>query len=170
MYKSLTKTELEALLQVAKSHSELDYLFIRTTFNHGLRVSEALSITRDNIRDGYLILDREKKSNKVEQSLCDNEREALETLAKTVPGRFFPFCRKTAWSRMQRYGKEAGIAQHKAHPHAIRHSTGRLAYEAGVGIPDIQAVLSHKNGANTLIYMQSNNETAYKAFQKAMGI
>jgi integrase len=170
MYKSLTKTELEALTSTAYCDSPLMGLLVQTIFNHGLRIGEALSITRDNIQDGYLILNREKKSNKVEQSLCDNEREALENLAKTVTGRFFPMCRKTVWSRIQRYAKVAGIPQFKAHPHALRHTTGRLAYEAGLGLPDIQQVLGHVSGANTMIYMQSDSETAYKAFQRAVGL
>ncbi len=47
--KSLNRTELDALLAVARQHSEQDYLMLLVTFSHGLRVSETLSLTRANL-------------------------------------------------------------------------------------------------------------------------
>ena len=46
--KYLTKSELESLLKVAKASSPLDELLMLISFNHGLRVSEVLALTKDN--------------------------------------------------------------------------------------------------------------------------
>src|SRR5271157_1500196 len=107
--KSLTKSELDSLLAVTRKHSESDYVMFLLAFNHGLRVSEVLNLTRDNVVDGSLIVQRLKGSNKTVQALLPSERTLVEHLAATVEGKFFTMCRKTAWLRMQAYGAEAGI-------------------------------------------------------------
>ena len=79
--KSLTKPQLESLLQVARKHSESDYLALLVGFNHGLRVSEILSLSPENIVNGTLVIQRLKRSRKTAQPLLPNEKELLETLA-----------------------------------------------------------------------------------------
>jgi integrase len=54
--------------------------------------------------------------------------------------------------------------------HILRHSAGRLAYVGGLGIPEIQTYLGHKNGGNTLVYIQATEEEAAKGFATAAGI
>ncbi len=166
--KSLTKPELDDLLSVAKTHSEMDYLLFLVIFNHGLRVSEALALTKDNIVDGYITVQRLKGSRKTTQPLLPQERAGLLALAATS-GLFFDIDRKTVWRRLQRYGAKAGIPAHKLHAHALKHSTGRLAYEAGLGIPEIQAYLGHVNGKNTMVYLEATEEQAASAFAAAVG-
>jgi integrase len=76
----------------------------------------------------------------------------------------------TADRRIKRYGKAAGIPAFKLHMHILRHSAGRLAYVGGLGIPEIQTYLGHKNGGNTLVYIQATEEEAAKGFATAAGI
>lgn len=52
--KSFTRPELDALLTVAARYSELDAMMLSVIFNHGLRVSEAVCLTREHIVGGYL--------------------------------------------------------------------------------------------------------------------
>jgi type 1 fimbriae regulatory protein FimB len=168
--KSLTRPELDALLAVALRHSESDALMLAVIFNHGLRISEAISLTRANIVDGHLVIQRLKGSRKTNQPLLGDEKLGLESLAAhSDGGRFFPIRRETAWRRVQRYGQEAGIPQFKCHPHALKHSTGRLGYEGGMGLPELQAYLGHENGKNTMIYAEAPESVACSAFAAAVG-
>ena len=166
--KSLTKPQLESLLQVARKHSESDYLALLVGFNHGLRVSEILSLSPENIVNGTLVIQRLKRSRKTAQPLLPNEKELLETLA--VAGKpFFTICRKTLWLHMKQYASEAGLPSSLS-PHWLKHSAGRLGYLGGMGIPEIGAYLGHKNLGNTLIYMQASEDEAARAFAKAVGL
>jgi len=78
--------------------------------------------------------------------------------------------RVTFWRRMQEYGREAGIAQFLLHPHVLRHSTGRLGYLGGMGVAEIQRYLGHRNGANTMIYIEASESEACSAFAAAVTV
>jgi integrase len=166
--KSLTRPELNALLFEAKKSSELDWLLLLVTFNHGLRISEALALTKDNLVGNFLVVQRLKGSRRTSQPLLPSEREALLALT-TVSGRFFPIDRRTADRRIKRYGKAAGIPAFKLHMHALKHTTGRLGYEGGMGVPELQSYLGHVNGKNTMVYLEASEEQAAAAFAAAAG-
>ena len=161
--KSLTKNELNRLLAAAETESHRDALMLRTMFNHGLRVSEAISLDPTNILSGHLQVQRLKKSRKTTQPLLDDEKELL-----TMSGRFFPMSRMTAWRRMQHYGEKAGIPKHLLHPHILKHTCGRLGYKGGMGIPEIVAYLGHVNPGNSLKYMEADEAEACSAFAAAV--
>ena len=74
---SLSQDELLDLLRVAKEDSEDNWLMIATTFWHGLRASEAITITGKNIRDGYLTVERLKGSEKTTQPLISHNEPLL---------------------------------------------------------------------------------------------
>lgn len=115
--KSFTRPELNALLAVARKHSSIDALMLTVIFNHGLRVSEAVCMTRKHLVDGFLLIQRLKQSRKTNQPLLPNERVGLEALAaKHSDGSRFwlseyepHVARVIAWRLVQKYGKEAGI-------------------------------------------------------------
>jgi len=115
-----------------------------------------------------------KGSKKTCQPLLADERDALLDLAQTS-GRFFladykpEVARVIFWRRIQKYGVEAGVDVTKCHPHAIKHSTGRLAYEGGMGLPELQCYLGHVNGKNTMVYLEASEEQASAAFAAAVG-
>lgn len=162
--KSLNRAELDAFLTVARQHSHQDYLMFLVMFLHGLRVSEVISLTDANVIDGHLCVQRLKGSRRTTQPLLPDEQELL-----TMKGRFFPMSRRTVDRRMKTYGAKAGIAKHLLHAHALKHTCGRLGFLGGMSIPDVQSYLGHKNGGNTLIYMQSGEGEACSAFAAAVG-
>ncbi len=169
--KSLTRPELEALLSVAKNESFDDYLMFKVTFNHGLRVSEACGptgITREHITsDGWVTIDRLKGSNVCRHPLNREERDFLMQRIGTL----FPICRMTFWRRMQYYGEKAGIPEHLRHPHALRHTTGRLGHkEGGMGPAEVAMYLGHKNKGNALIYMEPDERETAMAFAAVVGV
>ena len=167
--KSLSRDQMTSLLAVARLHSEADYLMLLVTVLHGLRVSETLSLTRDNIVDGYIVVQRLKGSRKTIQPLLPAERDALLHLASKTEGRFFTMCRKTFWLRMKAYAAEAGVPEFLAHPHALKHTAGRLGYLGGMGVAELQTYLGHKSGSSTMVYMQAGEQEAASAFGAAFG-
>jgi integrase len=162
--KSLTKSELLNLIDAAKQESDLDALLFQVMFNHGLRVSEVISLNPENVISGHLVVQRLKKSRKTTQPLLDNEKELM-----TMTGRFFPMSRVTVWRKIRYYGQKAGIPAFKCHPHALKHTTGRLGYLGGMGIPEIVSYLGHVNPGNSLKYMEADESQAAKAFVAAVG-
>lgn len=180
--KSLTRPQLDRLLTVTRKHSEQDYLMLAVIFNHGLRISEVVGgwatvkgvkvwnegLTRANIVSGHLVIQRLKRSRKTVQPLLPSERQGLEQLAGETEDRLFPMSRMTAWRRMQAYCAEAGVPLFLAHPHALKHSTGRLAYQGGMGIPELQAYLGHVSGSSTMVYLQADETEAAAAFAAAV--
>lgn len=164
--KSFTRIQLDTFLAVARKHSERDYLMFLVTFNHGLRVSETLALSRTNLVDGHLVVQRLKRSRKTTQPLLANEKSILDLQGD---GLFFPMTRMTFHRRMKQYGAEAGIPEFQCHAHALKHSCGKLGFKGGMTIPEIQTYLGHVNGGNTLIYMQADESEAANAFAAAAG-
>ena len=158
--KSLTRSELASLLECSGD----DRLLFTVMFNHGLRVSEVINLTEANVQDGYLVIQRLKKSRKTTQPLLPDEQEL-----RTMTGRFFPMSRWTVARKLQEAGAKAGIPRHRLHPHVLKHTTGRLGYLGGMGIPELQAYLGHKNGGNTMVYLQADEAEAAQAFAAAVG-
>lgn len=167
--KSLTKPELDSLLAVAGKHSEQDRLLFLILFNHGLRISEALALSPANIVDGHIIVQRLKGSRRTTQPLLPSEKDAVEALAAKGGMFFVGEYRRNVDRKIKRYGREAGIPSFKLHAHALKHTTGRLGYEGGMGIPEIQSYLGHVNGKNTMVYLEASEEQAASAFAAAVG-
>ena len=167
--KNLTHVELDALLSEANKESEKAYLMLLVMFNHGLRVSEMLRLSSANIVGNFLVVQRLKGSRKTSQPLLASEKDALLKLAES-DGLFFAGEYRMSVDRMiKRLGKKAGIPAFKCHAHILKHTTGRLGYEGGMGIPELQAYLGHKNGSNTMVYLESTEEQAASAFAAAVG-
>ena len=167
--KSLTKSELDSLLAVAGSHSAADRLMLLVAFNHGLRVSEVLTLSKDNIVDGSLIVSRLKGSKKTTQVMLDSERAALENLAATVEGPFFPICRMTAHRRIKAYAKEAGIPSFKASMHKLKHTCAVIGLKGNMTLPEVQTWLGHRSLASTGMYLLVDEDVAGRAFAAAVG-
>lgn len=168
--KSLTKSELDALLATAEKHSEDDALLFLVAFNHGLRVSEVCGLTKDNIVNGFLVVQRLKGSRKTTQPLLPNEKQdLLELAAVRKTGPLFQISRTTVWRRIKEYGREAGIPEHKLTPHKLKHTTGRLGFEGGMDVTQLQKYLGHVNGSNTLVYLEADEEQSCSAFAAAVG-
>jgi integrase/recombinase XerD len=167
--KYLTKSELESLLKVAKASSPLDELLMLISFNHGLRVSEVLALTKDNFVDGYLIVQRLKGSCRTAQKLLPNEAALLAEYKIPECGRLFPIHRQTAWRHVKALGVAAGIPAHRVFPHCIKHTTAKIGLSGGMSIPELQTYLGHKSGNSTLQYLREDDQTASSAFAAAVG-
>lgn len=169
---SLTKEEVIGLLRAAKAGRERDWLMILTAFWHGLRASEVVAITRDDVQDGYLTVKRLKGSLKTTQALIRHADPLLDeatayldlSLNLETNQRFFPIHRATFWRLIRRYAKAAGIPQHKAHPHALKHSIAMQMIDT-MGIEHVRQLLGHKSLSSTGEYLKVSDEQASQKLQ-----
>ena len=170
--KHLTIDELKALLK--EIPTDRQRLMIKVGFLHGLRVSELINLTREDIRDGYIKVQRLKGSMKTVQPYVRHpdseidESEALEALYGTLRSgeKLFPMTRNGVYRLMQRTGKRAGIPAHKLHPHVLKHTCAMLSIDK-IGIQKVRQYLGHKSIASTGAYLNETDETASKAFAGA---
>lgn len=171
----LTKLELEGLLREAKSDSYLAWLTILVSYWHGLRVSEAVNLTGENVRDGYISVKRLKGSNATTQPLVASsnplldEKQHLEALV-LVRGkdRLFPVHRNTVLLWLKKYGHAAGIPGHKCHPHVLKHSIAMHSIKAA-GIENVRQYLGHVTIASTGEYLKVSDQEASNAIAAAVG-
>jgi integrase len=171
----LTKDELLDLLAGARAHSERDWLAILVGFWHGLRVSEIISFTPEAVRDGYITIQRLKGSLKTTQPLIEhaepllNEKPALVALCKLTGGSqpVFPISRQRFWKIMRMHCKAAGIPEHKAHPHVLKHSIAMQTIRSA-GIENVRQYLGHKSIASTGAYLKVDDDQASQAIAGAL--
>ena len=171
--KYLTLEEIKALnRQIPNPRQRLAILM---GFNHGLRVSEVLGLTKENIKDGYVNVQRLKGSLKTVQPFVRNkdpelsEAEMLEELYGTLKPkeRLFPWTRNGMHKLIQRAGKRAGIPEHKLHFHALKHSCAMVSIDK-IGIQRVRTYLGHKSISSTGAYLVETDETASRAFAGAL--
>jgi site-specific recombinase XerD len=128
--KQLKPEEIKRLIFILPEQYRLLFL---TTYYHGLRASEAVGITPNNVRDGELIIKRLKGSNETCHPLMTNAEywlneklqyeELLKTKKKTE--RLFPITRFKFRYLMRKYGKQIGLPEKKCHPHILKHSIAK---------------------------------------------
>jgi integrase/recombinase XerD len=170
--KHLTQDEIKKLLREVPN--ERQRLMFKVAFLHGLRVSELITLTRENIRDGYVTVQRLKGSNKTTQPFMVHpdpeisEAEGLAALFGTLKAGeiLFPMSRGGVYRLMQRAGTRAGIPVHKLHPHALKHSCA-MAVVNKIGIQELRTYLGHKSLNSTGAYLKESDETASRAFAGA---
>ena len=80
----------------------------------------------------------------------------------------FPVSRVWFWKVMQKACADAGIPQHKAHPHVLKHTTAMLTIKEA-GIEHVRQYLGHKSIASTGEYLKVTDEQASKAIAAAIG-
>jgi type 1 fimbriae regulatory protein FimE len=166
---------LLALLAVARASRERDWLWILVAFRHGLRVSEVVALTPDNLKDGFLTVQRLKGSLRTTQVLVSddnpllNEREPLfDYVRNMLPNqRLFPIGRQHAWALLQKYGKAAGLPAHLCHPHILKHSIAMQSIHSA-GIENVRQHLGHKSIASTGAYLKVSDADASASVQRAL--
>jgi integrase len=177
----LSREQLLAVLGHARAARERDWILLLVSFWHGLRASEAVSLTPEHFADGYLTVQRLKGSLKTTQPLVEhedellNERAALEGwLAKHraryagdgAGKRLFAISRSQFFRLMQRYGRQAGLPRHLCHPHVLKHSIAMQSIRQA-GIENVRQYLGHKSISSTGEYLKVDDDAASRAIASA---
>lgn len=161
----LSKEQISSIIESAQAESEDEALAIRIAFNHGLRISEVLGLTAQNIVDGFLDVQRLKGSERTRQPLVPSEMDGIARLVATSNGgRLFNLSRFQMHRRFQKYCKRAGIpAVFMNNFHGLKHGHAMACLDAGADIESVRVRLGHKNIQSTLWYMNANDQSAAKA-------
>lgn len=173
---AFSKGQILALLSAARARRHEHWLLICTAYLHGLRASEVIQIKASDVRDGYLVVAREKGSERTVQPLLAsdnpllNEAPALIEKALNTPAyrSLFNLTRQTVFNLVQRYGKAAGLPSQMCHPHNLKHSCGTHMYEETKSLPIVQKWLGHRSGTSTLVYLNTTQGEANRAAQKSL--
>ena len=134
-------------------------------YYRGLRVSEVGAIRLEDYRPALarLFVRRLKGSHSGDFHITPAENAALKRWLRVRgkdPGPLFlsrngkPLSRWPIFALMKKYCESAGIAQEKAHPHALKHSCGTHLSARHTDIVAIQDHLGHVNVQNTMKYVR----------------
>lgn len=172
---ALSKAELLAVLQVARDRRERDWLMILVAWRHGLRASEVVAITRDDLKDGQIKVQRLKGSRRTTQALAADvnplldERRGLFEFTRNMRGnqRLFDVTRQHFWRLFRRHAAAAGIPERKRHPHVLKHTIAVQTIH-GAGIENLRQFLGHRSIASTGEYLRVNDQDAEAAVARAL--
>ena len=159
-----TPEEAEALVEAAPSYTTR--MAFRIMLRTGLRVSEALSLRRSDLRlnqDPPVISIRpEVPGNKarkgrevpVPADLLQSLADLASFHSKDRDRPMLDITRQWVGESMKRAAANVGIDPARAHPHAFRHTYGRNCVLRGVPIPVLQQWLGHQSLADTQRYVE----------------
>lgn len=142
-----------------------DKLIVTLLYSLGLRVSELINLTVDNVnfeerelsivgKNNCRVILLDKTTKQLIQKYLEKRTQNSEYLVVNKSGN--QLTPRYIQLMIKKYGKESGI-QKKITPHVLRHSYAAHLLEQGVNIKIIQQLLGHSNLSTTQIYNQYTN-------------
>lgn len=167
--------EYERIIAKLEPHWQLFYALLWET---GIRVSEALKLTRKDFVDNELRLVKvtraKRKDHPIDSlplslGLWSRFRSLFQLTKRQV---IFPFTASAAWLALKKACAAAGIRQ-SIHPHSFRHGFGHRAAHANLGggnaleqLAIIQRMMGHQSIESTSRYIKATQKEIEAAFRK----
>jgi integrase len=156
---------------IAAAESDRDKLLFTMCYEHGLRISECLSLTRAHVRRGYLSIRGKKKGKRADERLSPSTLALFESVsANKLPHTLlFPFSRQWSSTLFHRACEKAGIdLQLRQGIHTLRHSLAHHLLDAGASLPVVQKPLRHQSLSSTGVYLEQDAKDVDKWRAKAI--
>jgi len=133
-----------------------DYVLFKLLFNTGIRRSEVINLTPNDIftENNKLWLRANGKGRKIRLIPLNKEiKELLDTVETNPSQRYFTFSADNIYKMLQKYCAKAGIVKNKISPHIIRHTYASILRSKNISIETIQKLLGHENIKTTIDYI-----------------
>ena len=142
-----------------------DKLIETLLYSSGLRVSELINLTVDNVnfegkqlsivgKNNSRVILLDESTKQLIQKYLEKRTQKSNYLVVNKSGN--PLTPRYVQLMIKKYGNESGIEK-KITPHILRHSYATHLFEQGVNIKIIQQLLGHSNLSTTQIYSQDAN-------------
>ncbi|WP_338147349.1 site-specific tyrosine recombinase/integron integrase [Methanobrevibacter smithii] len=142
-----------------------DKLIVTLLYSSGLRVSELINLTVDNVnfegkqlsivgKNNSRVILLDESTKQLIQKYLEKRTQKSNYLVVNKSGN--PLTPRYVQLMIKKYGNESGIEK-KITPHILRHSYATHLFEQGVNIKIIQQLLGHSNLSTTQIYSQDAN-------------
>ncbi len=166
---ALSYDEVKKVLEEAKRRSYRDYLIVKTILYCGLRISELLSLTRENLLEvkGKKVLRIVGKGGKERFIPLPKElAEELTEFSEKASGRLFPLSYQGVRYIFKKIQEKTGV---RVHPHKLRHTFATILVDNGVDIRVIQAFLGHASPTTSARYAKVRDEVMFKVAEEVFG-
>jgi len=180
--------EVTRLLDEIKTDTEQglrDRAIIELLFSSGLRVSELVSLDRDQVntkRREFMVRGKGQKDRPifVSRSAAAHIEAYLKKRTDNLPPLFLNYSRNASASTsgnyrrltprsvqriLSKYARLAGITKHVT-PHTLRHSYATDLLMNGADIRSVQSMLGHSNISTTQIYTHVTDEHLREVYEK----
>jgi integrase/recombinase XerD len=175
--RALPWDSVEALLQAIDRHTTTglrDYTMLFLIAAYGLRVSEIVALTLDDIhwRQGWLQVPRCKTRNALHLPLTDKVAEALihylrharphpvpyRTLFLRSQNPIRPLSRTAVSGVFRRWAKWSGVTVPFYGAHCLRHAYAMHLLHSGASLKTIGDLLGHRHSNSTCVYLRLATE------------
>jgi len=162
------KKQIEALKKYLRGQNIRDYLLFVLGINSGLRISDLLKLTVEDVQEKDRIRIREHKTGKMKDfPLSETCKKAINEYLKTtkLTGSYLftsrkggkPITRIQAYRILNEGAQQVGITE-PVGTHTLRKTFGYHAYTNGTDITRIQKLLNHSAPSVTLSYIGITKE------------
>ena len=170
--KYLTQAEGKRFLKSARKLPRAEALFCLTIFFTGIRISEALALTPQDVDYStralrvHSLKKREKREFR-HLPVPDTLLSGLRKLAgDKTEGRLWSFSRTTAWRLIKRVMDDCEITGIHATTKGLRHAFGVRGALAKIPLNLLQLWFGHSQSATTAIYLDVRDEEERTLMQR----
>ena len=180
----LTQKEMETLLNTPSLSSKTgirDRAMLELMYSSGLRVSELVNLTKNNLNIPEKMLKITGKRDKTRlipvgevamdylykylTQVRSKNKFANESKYLFINAKGKPISRQLFFTQVRKYANEAGIKK-VISPHTLRHSFATHLLENGADLRLVQELLGHTSVETTQIYTHISEDSIISAYDK----